>query len=149
MTHYVLQLIPILFLSLIFGVRRLRESKIFKDGQLCSMIFIAVALLFMVSSQVSPLSPNFYVFTFSEHTSISEHAMSMIPDGASLYMGSYFVKGSPHRLELYSSYHEGADYLYTDTSSEFFNKDDFGKYELSGYTELFEKDSVTVYRRSI
>jgi uncharacterized membrane protein len=149
MTHYVLQLIPILFLSLIFGVKRLRESNIFKDGQLIGMIYIAVTLLFLVSSQISPFSPNFYVFVPTEHTMAIDEAMSMIPDGASLYMGSYFVPGSPHRMELYSSYHEGVDYLFTDTKSEFFNKDDFSKYELSGYTRLFEKDSVTVYRRSI
>ena len=149
MTHYVLQLIPILFLSMIFGVKRLRESNIFKDGQLCGMIFVAVAILFLVSSQVSPASPNFYVFTMTEHTMAIDEAMAMIPDGASLYMGSYFVKGSSHRMELYSSYREGTDYLFTDTSSQFFNNNDFSKYDLSGYTKLFEKDSVTVYRRSI
>jgi uncharacterized membrane protein len=145
MTHYVLQLIPILFLSLIFGIKRLRESKIFGDGQLCGMIFIAVMLLFVVSSQVSPLSPNFYLFTPTNHTMAIDEAMSMIPDGASLYMGSYFVKGSSHRMELYSSYHEGVEYLYVDTTSEFFDKDDFGKYELSGYSRLFEKDGVMLF----
>jgi len=149
MTHYVLQLIPILFLSLIFGIKRFRESKIFEDGQLRVVMLIIVTLLFLASSQVSPFSPNFYVFVPTEHTVAIDEAMAMIPDGASLYMGSYFVPGSPHRMELYSSYHEGVDYLFIDTKSEFFDKVDFGKFELFGYTEVFEKDGVTVYRRNI
>jgi uncharacterized membrane protein len=147
-TQYVLQVIPFLFLSFIFGIKFIRDYHVFRDIELIPLITVIVVAVFLITSQVSPTSPDFYIFENTNHTDAVLAGMSKIPDGASLYMGSYFVPGSGQREELYSTYHHGVEYLFVDENSTFFNKTDFGRYDLSNYENIYDNEGVMVYRYS-
>jgi uncharacterized membrane protein len=156
-SHYVLRFIPILFLSMIFGLKYVVTHKNFTGSSKKTSIMLCgmFTVLFLITSVVSPIVGDAYIFQPTDHTRTIDEAMTMIPDGASLHTCSYYIKGSPHRMELYAGYHKDVDYIFLDTTSPLLeDKNDFGmvytndfyRYDLSEYRVIFDKNGIKVYQ---
>lgn len=145
--HYVVQLIPLLFLSVILGFKRVQNHIHPKNTGFLIVLLLMVTGVCLVSSEVSPLSNRYYFNTPNDHIGVVYEGMSMVPEGSSLYLGSSYIKDSTHRMELNVVYTPGMEYLLIDNKSFKFNKTDFFQYDLLQYTEIFNKEGVQVYRK--
>lgn len=147
--HYVIQVIPLLFLSVILGFKRLQKYIHPENTGFLVMLVLVVLGISAMTSEVSPFSDRYYFNIPNPHIDVLNEGMSLVPDGSSLYVGGSFIRGTPHRMDMGAYYKPGMEYLFVDSKSGLFNNQVFSQYNLTEYDKIFDKQGVFVFHSKL
>lgn len=160
-------LIPFLFISAIYGVRRILKSRLLKPRTALSLILALSFLSYFVYGPFTVLYriPNFN--TNTPHVKAGYEALDLIPQDASVSASSWVVPHLSHRNEIYmfpNPFHEVAslsktatdstDYVLLDVSRKdpMISEEDFDNYkqEISSnenYENIFEEQGWLLLKK--
>ena len=146
--HYSALLIPFIFVSAIYGFKRLLSLK---NGYLSSktnFILIFLLIVSIISLVISPMSilinETIINGKMTDQFRLNSFMLPKIPEDFSISTQWDLLPHLPHRNNLYEGYNKNTDLVIIDKSSAFIRDIQMSKEDLENYTNLYQNGNLII-----